>query len=159
MGLSEKKPILTIPSNPLQLQIDEGVHFGRDDDDESKVKAMEFFCPRGEQVGWDMHSPHITRGNRLRVGFVKRRGCMLQSESSGGRSQAQVWVNILYVRQEEHGNCNMCCACLLTNPCIPFRLPASTLPGVVQDFGGAAGGARQLQACGQPEGGGPGEWC
>lgn len=31
-------------------QIDEGVHFGRDDDDESKVKAMEFFCPRGEQV-------------------------------------------------------------------------------------------------------------
>lgn len=32
-------------------QIDEGVHFGRDDDDESKVKAMEFFCPRGEQVG------------------------------------------------------------------------------------------------------------
>ncbi|PRW33884.1 S1 RNA binding domain-containing isoform B [Chlorella sorokiniana] len=31
-------------------QIDEGVHFGREDDDESKVKAMEFFCPRGEQV-------------------------------------------------------------------------------------------------------------
>ena len=29
----------------------EDIHFGRDDDDEMKVKAMEFFLPRGEKVG------------------------------------------------------------------------------------------------------------
>jgi predicted RNA-binding protein with RPS1 domain len=31
-------------------QISEEVHFGRDDDDDIKMKALEFFCPRGEEV-------------------------------------------------------------------------------------------------------------
>lgn len=31
-------------------QISEDLHFGREDDDEMKVKAMEFFAPRGEKV-------------------------------------------------------------------------------------------------------------
>jgi predicted RNA-binding protein with RPS1 domain len=31
-------------------QISEEVHFGRDDDDDMKIKALEFFCPRGEDV-------------------------------------------------------------------------------------------------------------
>jgi len=31
-------------------QISEEVHFGRDDDDDMKMKALEFFCPRGEEV-------------------------------------------------------------------------------------------------------------
>ncbi|PSC76425.1 S1 RNA binding domain-containing [Micractinium conductrix] len=31
-------------------QVSEDIHFGRDDDDEMKVKAMEFFLPRGEKV-------------------------------------------------------------------------------------------------------------
>ncbi|KAL4418798.1 hypothetical protein ABPG77_010207 [Micractinium sp. CCAP 211/92] len=31
-------------------QISEDLHFGREDDDEMKIKAMEFFVPRGEKV-------------------------------------------------------------------------------------------------------------
>jgi hypothetical protein len=35
----------------LCLQISDEIRFGRDDDDETKIKALEFFLPRGEKVG------------------------------------------------------------------------------------------------------------
>ncbi len=34
----------------LPVQLSEEIKFGREDDDEVKVKAMEFFAPIGEQV-------------------------------------------------------------------------------------------------------------
>lgn len=34
------------------LQVSDDIRFGRDDDDETKIKALEYFLPKGEQVGW-----------------------------------------------------------------------------------------------------------
>ena len=44
------KPLPGAPCAPA-AQISDEIRLGREDDDETKIKAMEFFLPKGEQVG------------------------------------------------------------------------------------------------------------
>ena len=52
-------------------QIAEEVRFGRDDDDEMKVKALEFYCPRGEFV-WIKILDVRHDGRNLKIGCSMR---------------------------------------------------------------------------------------
>ncbi len=37
---------------PPPPQVSDELRFTREDDEDAKVKAMEFYFPKGEQVGW-----------------------------------------------------------------------------------------------------------
>ena len=121
-------------AGPLQVSLE--IQFGREDDDEMKVKAMEFFLPRGEQVrcggaGWLWGCPRCPHNLRAAPSLQP---CLLD------------------------GRC--CCP---PPACRPHSFSSSPHPraGVGQDFGGAARGGtprRRLQAGCQHEGGIPGGW-
>ncbi|GAB4812977.1 hypothetical protein N2152v2_000023 [Parachlorella kessleri] len=53
-------------------QISDEIHFGRDDDDETKVKALEFFLPQGEKVWVKVTEVRQEEGRDARVGCSMR---------------------------------------------------------------------------------------
>jgi hypothetical protein len=57
------------------VQLSEGINFAREDDDEVKIKAMEFFTPIGEQV--QVYVPSCVRMNECARVIVGGHACVI----------------------------------------------------------------------------------